>query len=231
MPRPPKDPTTPDKGAATRRTVAPSAGADISAGTTAPASLTDYQQMRDFAATPEPSGDELPPQLPRPLFCIQHHQATARHYDFRLEIDGVLKSWAVPKGPSYNPKDKRLAMMTEDHPLAYATFEGVIPAGHYGAGPVLLWDAGAVTFLPDEKTGEPDPGVNLSRGKLVFQLQGVKLQGEWTLVKTKGFGGRENSWLLIKHRDATAREDGDIVTEEPLSIQSGRDITAIRDAG
>lgn len=231
------EPTMPRKAAAddnaapkARRTVADSAGQSITAGASAPASLTEYQRMRDFGTTPEPSGDEVVPGAV-PIFVVQLHLATARHYDLRLEMGGVLKSWAVPKGPSYSPKDKRLAMMTEDHPLAYATFEGVIPEGHYGAGPMLVWDTGTVAYVPDDKTGEPDPLVNLERGKLIFRLTGTKLNGEWTLVKTRGFGGRENSWLLIKHRDATAREDYDVVASEPTSVQSGRTIEEVRAAG
>lgn len=233
MPRrtdPPAGAPAPES-ARVRKTQAATAGAQITAGSVAPSGLAEYQQMRDFATTPEPSGDTLPESLGRPCFCIQFHQATAKHYDFRLEIDGVLKSWAIPKGPSYDPKDKRLAMMTEDHPLAYALFEGVIPDGHYGGGPVLLWDLGTVEYVPDEKTHEPDPAVNLAKGKLVFRLSGSKLSGEWTLVKTKGFGGRENSWLLIKHRDVTAQEGYDVVAALPRSVASDRTIDEIRAAG
>jgi len=216
---------------AAKRTQSSTAGAKITAGSKAPSGLELYQTMRDFAATPEPMGDTLPDEIGRPCFCVQLHLATAKHYDFRLEIEGVMKSWAVPKGPSYDPADKRLAMMTEDHPVAYSIFEGVIPEGHYGAGPVMLWDLGTVEFVPDEKTKEPDPAANLEKGKLVFRLTGTKLNGEWTLVKTKGFGGRENSWLLIKHRDLTAQEGYDVVAEKNRSIASERTIEEIKAAG
>ena len=132
-------------------------------------------------------------------FVVHEHHSTRLHYDFRLEIAGVLKSWAIPKGPSMNPVEKRLAVMVEDHPLEYGDFEGIIPQGHYGAGPVLLWDAGK--FLPEE---DPEPA--LKKGKLSFSLDGNKLKGNFSLALMKGRGtGKE--WLLIKKRDAFARED------------------------
>jgi bifunctional non-homologous end joining protein LigD len=132
-------------------------------------------------------------------FVVHEHHSSHLHYDFRLEIAGVLKSWAIPKGPSMNPAEKRLAVMVEDHPLEYGDFEGIIPQGHYGAGPVLLWDAGK--FLPEE---DPEPA--LKRGKLSFSLDGNKLKGSFSLTLMKG-RGREKGWLLIKKRDAFARED------------------------
>ena len=132
-------------------------------------------------------------------FVVHEHHSTRLHYDFRLEIAGVLKSWAIPKGPSMNPAEKRLAVMVEDHPLEYGGFEGIIPQGHYGAGPVLLWDAGE--FLPEE-----DPESALKKGKLSFSLDGNKLKGSFSLALMKGRGtGKE--WLLIKKRDAFARKD------------------------
>jgi bifunctional non-homologous end joining protein LigD len=132
-------------------------------------------------------------------FVVHEHHASRLHYDFRLEIAGVLKSWAIPKGPSMNPAEKRLAVMVEDHPLEYGDFEGIIPQGHYGAGSVLLWDAGK--FLPEE---DPEPA--LRKGKLSFSLDGSKLKGSFSLALMKGRGtGKE--WLLIKKRDAFARED------------------------
>lgn len=131
-------------------------------------------------------------------FVVQEHHSTRLHYDFRLEIAGVLKSWAIPKGPSMNPVEKRLAVMVEDHTLDYGDFEGIIPQGHYGAGPVLIWDAGK--FLPEE-----DPELALKKGKLSFFLRGNKLSGSFSLALMKGRGtGKE--WLLIKKRDAFARE-------------------------
>jgi bifunctional non-homologous end joining protein LigD len=132
-------------------------------------------------------------------FVVHEHHATRLHYDFRLEISGVLKSWAVPKGPSMNPAEKRLAVMVEDHPLEYGDFEGIIPQGHYGAGPVLIWDSGM--FQP-----EGDPETGLKREKLSFALGGDKLKGSFSLALMKGRGtGKE--WLLIKKRDAFARDD------------------------
>jgi bifunctional non-homologous end joining protein LigD len=131
-------------------------------------------------------------------FVVHEHHSSHLHYDFRLEIAGVLKSWAIPKGPSMNPSEKRLAVMVEDHPLEYGDFEGIIPQGHYGAGPVLQWDAGK--FLPEE---DPEPA--LKKGKLSFSLDGNKLKGSFSLALMKGRGtGKE--WLLIKKRDAFARE-------------------------
>ncbi|HYE78010.1 MAG TPA: DNA polymerase ligase N-terminal domain-containing protein [bacterium] len=211
-----------------RSTQAPSAGAEITAGRKAPASLEEYQRMRDFGVTPEPSGTERPPDVGSPMFCVQRHAATALHYDFRLEMGGVLKSWAVPKGPSYDPADKRLAMETEDHPLSYGDFEGLIPEGHYGAGAVMLWDIGTVEYL--EEKGTTDPLEQYARGKLMFRLRGTKLNGEWTLVKSR-FGGRGNAWLLIKHKDATARAGSDIVTERPDSVKTGRTMEEIAEKG
>jgi bifunctional non-homologous end joining protein LigD len=132
-------------------------------------------------------------------FVVHEHHSTRLHYDFRLEIAGVLKSWAIPKGPSMNPAEKRLAVMVEDHPLEYGGFEGIIPQGHYGAGPVLLWDVGK--FLPEE-----DPESALKKGRLSFSLEGNKLKGGFSLALMKGRGtGKE--WLLIKKRDVFARED------------------------
>ncbi len=138
-------------------------------------------------------------------FVVHEHHSTHLHYDFRLEIGGVLKSWAIPKGPSMNPAEKRLAVQVEDHPLAYGDFEGIIPQGHYGAGPVVLWDVG--TFHP-----EGDPELGLNQGKLSFLLKGRKLKGGFSLAKLKGKGsGKE--WLLIKKRDAFAQEDWKIEEE------------------
>jgi bifunctional non-homologous end joining protein LigD len=230
VPKAPLPRKTRTQGFRKRRTQAKTAGKVRTAGSKAPKSLAEYQAMRDFVATPEPSGSERVRRRRQPSFTVQLHLATARHYDFRLELEGVLKSWSVPKGPSYDPKVKRLAMATEDHPLSYGDFEGVIPKGHYGAGPVMLWDTGTVTYLPDDKSGEEDPSVNLRRGVLKFRLAGKKLAGEWALVKT-AFGGRGNAWLLIKHRDATADPARDVVVEKPLSVKTRRSIERIRKDG
>ena len=175
--------------------------------------LEDYKRKRDFTKTPEPppevktrkKGDEL-------FFCVQKHLASHLHYDFRLEWNGVLLSWAVPKGPSIDPKDKRLAMQTEDHPFDYGMFEGVIPEG-YGAGIVMLWDYG--TWEPESE----DVDAALRKGDLKFRLNGYKLKGSWVIVKTRGYGGAPNSWLLIKHKDEWAGPV-DIVEFAPLSVKT-----------
>ena len=177
--------------------------------------LEDYRKKRDFTKSPEPSGDapvKEKKQGDELFFCVQKHLASHLHYDLRLEWNGVLLSWAVPKGPSIDPRDKRLAMHVEDHPIDYGMFEGVIPEG-YGAGIVMLWDHGTWEPETDDVDG------SLRKGDLKFRLNGYKLKGSWVLVKTRGFGGAENSWLLIKHRDDWA---GPInITEfAPLSVKT-----------
>lgn len=186
------------------------------------AGLDEYNRKRDFDATSEPSGNTKKKrasskQTDHALqFCIQKHDATRLHYDFRLEIDGTLKSWAVPKGPSLDPKTKRLAVHVEDHPLEYATFEGSIPEGHYGAGDVIVWDRGVWTPLSD-------PAEAYAKGKLKFALQGEKLGGVWNLVKTH-IPGKQEQWFLIKHQDEFARPetDYDVVKELTDSVLSER---------
>ncbi len=182
--------------------------------------LDEYNRKRDFAATPEPGGEAKPTgkrgQRHALQYCIQKHDATRLHYDFRLELDGTLKSWAVPKGPSLDPKSRRLAVHVEDHPLDYATFEGTIPAGHYGAGDVIVWDRGI--WIPQ---GDPEEGYR--KGKLKFALEGEKLSGTWNLVRTRMEGGKEQ-WFLIKSNDESARPESeyDIVREQPDSVLSDR---------
>ena len=132
-------------------------------------------------------------------FVVHEHHATRLHYDFRLEVSGVLKSWAIPKGPSMIPSDKRLAVMVEDHPIEYGSFEGIIPQGHYGAGPVLIWDSG-------DFESEDDPEISLKKGKLTFSLKGEKLKGSFSLVLMKGRGTGKD-WLLIKGKDSFAKEE------------------------
>src|SRR5688572_9832788 len=161
--------------------------------------LEEYRKKRDFKKSPEPAGVVKKSEGPALFFCVQKHLASHLHYDFRLEHKGVLLSWAVPKGPSLDPKVKRLAMKVEDHPFDYGEFEGVIPEG-YGAGIVMLWDKG--TWKPES----PDIEASLKKGDLKFTLDGYKLKGSWVLVRTGGRyagsrGGGERSWLLIKHRD------------------------------
>ncbi|MFG3696033.1 DNA ligase D [Stutzerimonas stutzeri] len=182
--------------------------------------LDEYNRKRDFAATPEPGGEAKPTgkrgQRHALQYCIQKHDATRLHYDFRLELDGTLKSWAVPKGPSLDPKSRRLAVHVEDHPLDYATFEGTIPAGHYGAGDVIVWDRGI--WIPQD-----DPEEGYRKGKLKFALEGEKLSGTWNLVRTRMEGGKEQ-WFLIKSNDESARPESeyDIVREQPDSVLSDR---------
>lgn len=185
--------------------------------------LKKYRTMRDFGATPEPSGGK-PKKAKLPIFVIQKHHASHLHYDFRLEMEGVLKSWSVPKGPSYDPTVKRLAMMTEDHPYDYAKFEGVIPEGNYGAGNVIIWDEGEWEFV---EPGD-DPVKALKQGKLAFKLYGKKMFGEWALVKIKGRSGNKgNEWLLLKHRDEWANPKVDVTEVAPKSVVSNLDVDEI----
>jgi bifunctional non-homologous end joining protein LigD len=181
--------------------------------------LHDYQRMRDFGRTPEPRGG-VSPKADELRFVVQKHAARRLHYDFRLELDGALKSWAVPRGPSLDPKDKRLAVHVEDHPLEYAQFEGVIPPKQYGAGKVLVWDEGIWT-------PRGDPALGYRNGNLKFELEGHKLRGGWSLVRMAD----QKNWLLIKERDAAARSGGaaDIVGQRAESVKTGRTINEVSD--
>jgi bifunctional non-homologous end joining protein LigD len=174
--------------------------------------LERYREMRDFEVTPEPRGKKLRARKNRLRYFIQRHDATRLHYDVRLELEGVLKSWAVPKGPSLDPADKRLAMQTEDHPLEYGEFEGVIPEKQYGAGEVVLWDRGVWT--PEDK----DPAAALAKGRLHLRLDGEKLRGSWILTRTSK-GEERSSWLMIKRHDEAARPGVDITVERPESVK------------
>jgi bifunctional non-homologous end joining protein LigD len=190
-------------------------------------SLKKYREKRDFKTTTEPDGSAPGKnKSTAPLtYVVQKHRATSLHYDFRLEYNDVLLSWAVPKGPSLDPSVKRLAMHVEDHPLDYANFEGVIPEGEYGGGTVMVWDNG--TWTPEVDDVEQA----LKKGDLKFTLHGRKLRGSWVLVRTRGFGGSKESWLLIKHRDEYASTE-DITAEQPLSVLTGRLLADIaRDGG
>src|SRR6476646_8058302 len=214
------------------------------------AKLEEYRRKRRFDRTPEPSGEPQPaagkvqdqpspaanrtrlpkPKLPqleiRPgaehgdTFVVQKHRATRLHYDFRLAIDGTLKSWAVPKGPSQSHADKRLAVQTEDHPLDYAGFEGKIPQGNYGAGTVMVWDRG--TFSP---IGDADALTQIERGEIKFHLNGEKLRGSFVLVKLK-HGEKKNEWLMIKHKDADVDAAWDVDAHDG-SVLTGRTIEEI----
>jgi bifunctional non-homologous end joining protein LigD len=186
--------------------------------------LRTYRAKRDFKKTAEPSGKPVVPAHDGAGFVIQKHAARRLHYDFRLEHEGVLWSWAVPKGPSLKPSDRRLAARTEDHPIEYADFEGIIPAGEYGGGAVIVWDQG--TWTPDG-----DPGAMLKKGHIVFELHGHKLHGRWHLVRTRPRKPSDKeSWLLFKGKDDASAEDRDIVEDAPASVLSGRTLEEVREA-
>jgi bifunctional non-homologous end joining protein LigD len=188
--------------------------------------LTEYRKKRRFDVTAEPAGRKAARPGKRKLsYVIQKHRASALHYDFRLEWKGVLLSWAVPKGPSLDPSVKRMAMPTEDHPIEYAKFEGIIPEGEYGGGTVMIWDEG--TWTPEV----PDVDAALKKGDLKFTLDGRKLHGSWVLVRIRAREGGRPPWLLIKHRDEHASEE-EIAEKEPRSVVSKRILAEIaRDEG
>jgi DNA ligase D-like protein (predicted 3'-phosphoesterase) len=192
--------------------------------------LGRYREKRNPSTTHEPGvAREAPPgrrKRPRaPRFVIQKHDASTLHYDFRLEVDGTLRSWAVPKGPSTDPREKRLAVEVEDHPLEYADFEGVIGRGNYGAGSVIVWDAGTYRNL-DEEHSMAD---QLEAGHAKVWLEGKKLEGGWTLQRTRG--GAKPQWLLIKRRDEGADARRDPESTEPESVISGRTVEQVEEAG
>ena len=184
-------------------------------------SLKEYNQKRNFNSTAEPEG-EIKKSTSELIFVVQKHAASHLHYDFRLEMDGVLKSWAIPKGPSMNPADKRLAIMVEDHPYSYKDFEGTIPEGNYGAGNVIVWDNGTYTLADEAGADNTESKLqsDLQKGHLSFILNGKKLKGEFALVKLKT--KQENTWLLIKSKDKYAG-DKDILLKDK-SVISNRGI-------
>ncbi len=181
--------------------------------------LKGYSEKRDFRRTPEPP-DEGANTSDKPRFVIQKHDASNLHYDFRIEVDGVLKSWAVPKGPSTDPREKRLALPTEDHPLNYLDFEGVIPQGEYGAGTVLVWDTGAYHNLKDTSMK-----TELDDGQVEIWLEGKKLTGGYALIRTGK--GDDERWLLVKMKDDEADARRNPVSTEPNSVLSGRTLEEI----
>src|ERR1700739_4221287 len=185
------------------------------------AKLEEYQRKRRFDKTPEPSGEEPGPAKEN-FFVVQKHAARRLHYDFRLAINGTLKSWAVPKGPSLNSADKRRAVQTEDHPLEYGGFEGKIPEGSYGAGTVMVWDRG--TFRPE---GKDNALRQLERGEIKFNLNGEKLRGGFVLVKLK-HSQKGNEWLMIKHKDAAEDPAWDIEQHDG-SVLTGRTLEEIKE--
>src|SRR5690349_8262385 len=177
--------------------------------------LEEYVRKRRFENTPEPAPSKEKAKKTANYFCVQRHDATRLHYDFRLEIDGVLNSWAVPKGPTLDPDVKHFAANVEDHPVEYGSFEGNIPAGNYGAGSVMLWDRGTFDLL-----GDVDGAAQIARGDLKFRLHGDKLNGDFALVHMKG-RGKGNEWLILKKRDDFAVEGWD-VEAHAWSVLSGR---------
>ena len=180
--------------------------------------LAEYNRKRRFDVTPEPPGRPRKPRAKKLEFVVQKHRATALHYDFRLEHEGAMLSWAIPKGPAPDPSIKRLAMMTEPHPMDYNAFEGVIPEGEYGGGTVMIWDRG--TWEPEVADVSSVSGA-LAKGDLKFTLHGKKLRGSWVLVRT-----RNRQWLLIKHRDRFVSTD-DLTVSKPLSVVSRRTMAGI----
>jgi bifunctional non-homologous end joining protein LigD len=192
--------------------------------------LERYRAMRDFSKTSEPDARETPAaQLHQPTFVVQKHAARALHYDFRLEVEGAMPSWAVPKGPSYDPKAKRMAVHVEDHPLDYREFEGWIPAGEYGGGAVIIWDEGTyrnITGDPEHPTPMP---AAIEKGHVSIWLEGTKLHGGWSLTRTGPPGERER-WILVKRRDDHADPKLDITAKEPRSARTGRTIEDLRAA-
>src|SRR3989304_1096347 len=193
--------------------------------------LKEYRQKRHFRKTAEPSGDlkqagAQPKRAEKARFVVQMHDATRLHYDFRLEVEGVLKSWAVPQGPSTDPTVKRLAVETEDHPMEYLDYEGVIPKGEYGAGPVIVWDTGTYENIRAEKRKPYTMDEAYKEGLIEVRLDGEKLHGEYALVRTK-FQGDQKNWLMGKLKDAFADPDLDIVAEFPNSVKSGKTIEQV----
>lgn len=185
----------------------------------------DYTKKRDFSRTPEPEGGRGAKD-DAPIFVIQKHDASSLHYDFRINVGGALKSWAIPKGPSTDPRDKRLALPTEDHPLDYAEFEGVIPEGEYGAGTVLVWDRGTWENITSKDDGIVPAEKALEQGHLLMHLEGEKISGGYALQRTDT--GDDEKWLLVKMDDDAADARRNPVSSQPESVLSGRTITQVR---
>jgi len=188
--------------------------------------LSEYRRKRDFSHTDEPEGGGARPGH-QPQFVIQKHAASHLHYDLRLEHDGVMKSWAVPKGPSLDPAVKRLAMQVEDHPIEYNEFEGTIPQGEYGGGTVMLWDRG--TYRYGGTNPDPEEGLRrgYEKGDFKFVLNGTRLKGSWALVRMRGDRPGKPQWLLIKHNDEFAAPGSDVVAEQQTSVTTGRTMDEI----
>jgi len=187
--------------------------------------LEEYERKRDFVKTKEPRGGRRRRKKDEPpIFVIQKHDARRLHYDVRLEVDGVLKSWAVPRGPSMNPAEKRLAVPTEDHPMEYASFEGLIAPGEYGGGAVIVWDAGVYDALPHSDGTERDMAKAIDDGHFKVWLHGVKLNGGWALTRTSGDG----NWLMVKLKDSKADARRNPVSTQPRSILTDRTIEDVK---
>ncbi|MDT0609337.1 DNA polymerase ligase N-terminal domain-containing protein [Streptomyces lancefieldiae] len=192
--------------------------------------LRDYRGRRDFGRTGEPAGRGASPEGEEPHFVVQIHDASTLHFDFRLQVADVLKSWSVPKGPSADPSDKRLAVPTEDHPLEYEEFEGVIPAGEYGGGTVIVWDHGTYEQLSHDRRGRPvDFGESLARGHATFRLHGTKLRGEYALTRFRGgkAGDDEEAWLLVKTAGDGPRGHGTPDPRRARSARTGRTLARV----
>lgn len=188
--------------------------------------LVEYRRKRDFTRTAEPKGGTAEREQ-KLAFVIQKHAASHLHYDLRLELDGVMKSWAVPKGPSLDPSVKRLAMEVEDHPIEYNKFEGTIPQGEYGGGTVMLWDRGTYSYGGSEAEGLEGLRRGYTRGDLKFVLNGKRLQGSWVLVRMRRDRPGKPQWLLIKHRDEYAIPDSDVAADNQTSVATGRSMEEI----
>jgi DNA ligase D-like protein (predicted 3'-phosphoesterase) len=189
-------------------------------------SLEEYRKKRDSRRTSEPLGSEAAGSKEEPIFVIQKHSASSMHYDFRLQVEGVLKSWAVPKGPSTDPSEKRLAIPTEDHPLEYAGFEGVIPEGEYGAGTVLIWDRGSYRNLKEDEE-EKSVSQQIKDGHVTIWLEGQKISGGYALIRTGS--GDDARWLLIKMDDKEADARRNPTSTEPKSVKTGRTLGEVRE--
>lgn len=191
--------------------------------------LEAYRRKRDFARTPEPRGTDMSESRKKPRFVIHEHDASTHHFDLRLEVGGVLKSWVLPKGPATDPKEKRLALPTEDHPMEYADFEGVIPEGAYGAGTVVVWDAGTYRNLKEDDDGEPVPVEDqVADGHATVWLEGEKLAGGYALTRVAT--GDDERWLLVKMDDEEADARRNPVSTEPASVKTGRTIEEVAEA-
>ncbi|WP_330341805.1 DNA polymerase ligase N-terminal domain-containing protein [Streptomyces sp. NBC_00557] len=190
--------------------------------------LRTYRGRRDFERTREPSGQGPRAGGGEPRFVVQIHDASRMHFDFRLQVDDVLKSWSVPKGPSTDPGDKRMAVPTEDHPLEYEEFEGVIPKGEYGGGTVIVWDHGTYEPLSHDRRGRPvDFAESLERGHATFRLHGSKLRGEYALTRFRGGEGEEEAWLLVRKGRAGASGHGTVDPRRARSVRTGRTLAQV----